>query len=287
MARDGSRLNKSANAGYGVHTPLTVREPLWLDSAGHFARHTRHHVRDRRRDDFHVILVLDGRGRVEKPGNPVDVSRGDVIGLWQGKHHTYRSDPERPWTVRWVHFAGRAATSLMQSTGFAPGRTVLRVSDARSAEAAHERVLANLYEKKAGYQERAGAHLYMMMTEIRCARLSAEVSDARTPAVAAMEFFNERLADDVSLEDAARHCGLSPFHFSRVFKAAIGMSPMAWFASLRVARAKELLRAGQLRVKEVASLVGYKDEYYFMRVFKKHTGLTPHRFSLMHTAESV
>jgi AraC family transcriptional regulator len=173
----------------------------------------------------------------------------------------------------------------MRATGFAPRRIVLGRRDLGRAAEAHELVLAHLIEKRAGYRARCGAYLYSMMTEVRCAGLAGAVGEARTPAAAAVEFFNEHLTDGVALEDVAAHCRLSPFHFARVFRRSMGVAPMAWFAQLRIARAKELLRTGLMRVKEVARRVGYRDEFYFMRVFKKHVGLTPSRFARMHVSE--
>jgi AraC-like DNA-binding protein len=50
-----------------------------------------------------------------------------------------------------------------------------------------------------------------------------------------------------------------------------------YFISIKIVKAKELLGRG-LAVKEVASRLGFKDEYYFSRLFKKKTGLSPSRW---------
>ena len=52
---------------------------------------------------------------------------------------------------------------------------------------------------------------------------------------------------------------------------------MDFITSLRISRAKQLLAEGK-SIKEVAALVGYSDVFYFMRIFKKVTGITPGQF---------
>ena len=57
------------------------------------------------------------------------------------------------------------------------------------------------------------------------------------------------------------------------------MPPMAYLTRLRLARAKELLRRGDMLVKDVAGEVGLQDPYYFMRTFKAHENVTPSQFA--------
>ena len=77
--------------------------------------------------------------------------------------------------------------------------------------------------------------------------------------------------------ELARECGLSISHFRRLFHDYTGRSPHEFILALRMAEAKRLLREG-VPIKQTASLVGYADVFYFMRVFRLATGLSPGRF---------
>jgi len=62
---------------------------------------------------------------------------------------------------------------------------------------------------------------------------------------------------------------------SLAFKDAMKMSPLEYLTLLRVERSKEMLRASELSIKDIAAEVGYYDASSFIRRFKQMTGVTP------------
>lgn len=73
----------------------------------------------------------------------------------------------------------------------------------------------------------------------------------------------------------AAQAGLSPEHFSRLFRRVNGQSPMQFIVSLRITHARHLLRESSLSVGEIADRLGYADVYFFSRQFKEQTGVSP------------
>ncbi|GMX64968.1 transcriptional regulator YesS [Paenibacillus elgii] len=82
---------------------------------------------------------------------------------------------------------------------------------------------------------------------------------------------------DLSLDQVAERCGLSPPYFSKLFKRIVGVSFIEYLTAYRIDRAKTLLQTTGLSVAEVAESVGYQPKN-FIRVFKKQTGQTPGQF---------
>lgn len=76
----------------------------------------------------------------------------------------------------------------------------------------------------------------------------------------------------------AARSGLPERSFSRRFKQATGMAPMAYVHALRLEEAKQMLEAGQDPVERIAAEVGYEDPGYFARLFRQHVGLTPAQY---------
>ena len=66
--------------------------------------------------------------------------------------------------------------------------------------------------------------------------------------------------------------------FTRKFTAATGITPKELLTQAVLNRAGNLLLRGNYRVREVAFELGFSNEFYFSRFFKKHTGMPPHRF---------
>ncbi len=72
--------------------------------------------------------------------------------------------------------------------------------------------------------------------------------------------------------------GYTPDHLRKLFFEATGQTPSEYLTSLRVKQAQQLMQLGGLNIKTVASRVGIEDPYYFSRVFKKVSGVSPTAF---------
>jgi AraC family transcriptional regulator len=92
------------------------------------------------------------------------------------------------------------------------------------------------------------------------------------------DYVRDRLAEDVPVETLAEVVELSPFHFSRVFKLATGMSPLQFVKRERIARAQQLIRETSRSLIEIALEVGYTSPSHFARVFRRVVGVTPTEF---------
>jgi len=91
----------------------------------------------------------------------------------------------------------------------------------------------------------------------------------------AMRHVADRLGEEITLEGLAAGAAMSPFHFSRAFKAATGLSPLQYVIRERMDVAAVLLRTTRLPVAEVAHRVGYEDASRFGRHFARRHGATP------------
>jgi len=88
-------------------------------------------------------------------------------------------------------------------------------------------------------------------------------------------YIEENFTWDISLEDAAEHCGLSSFYFSRLFKRKKKITFIDYLTNRRMEEARRLLADGGLSIKEISGMTGYSDPNYFTRVFKRVEGLSP------------
>jgi len=91
------------------------------------------------------------------------------------------------------------------------------------------------------------------------------------------EYLEAHYSENISLRQLAALTSRSPFHVARTFSRAIGLPPHAYLESIRIARARELLRAG-MSVVDTALTIGYPDQSHFTHRFRRHTGLTPGQY---------
>lgn len=89
-----------------------------------------------------------------------------------------------------------------------------------------------------------------------------------------IEYIKDAIETNLSLDELALNVNLSKYHFLRVFKERIGLTPHQYILTYRVQRGKELILKGT-QLNEVASVTGFSDQSHFIRSFKKIYGYLP------------
>ena len=93
-----------------------------------------------------------------------------------------------------------------------------------------------------------------------------------------MEYINLHLGDHISNDDLAANASMSISHLSKVFKKETGGTMTEYIALMRCKKAAGLLKKTDLPVQEISNYVGYSDNNYFVKVFKKIYDLTPSEY---------
>lgn len=92
-------------------------------------------------------------------------------------------------------------------------------------------------------------------------------------------YIQENYQQPLNTQNLSEHFNFSPAYLSKLFREYKALSPTEYITALRIDKAKELLlSSNNLKIKEVATLVGYDDSLYFSKVFKKITGISPKQF---------
>ena len=93
-----------------------------------------------------------------------------------------------------------------------------------------------------------------------------------------VEYLNQNLEEDISLEQCARHFNYNPNYLSRMFKKQFGKTYTEYVIDKKLKRCKELLSETELSIHEISVRLGYNSPQNFIRVFKKYTLLTPGQY---------
>jgi AraC family transcriptional regulator len=92
------------------------------------------------------------------------------------------------------------------------------------------------------------------------------------------DYINAHLDGDLKLVDLSALVNISPYHFLRLFKQSLGMTPHQYILQQRIDRAKYLLRSSNLDISEIALRVGFCDRSHLNRCFKSIIGKTPNQW---------
>ncbi len=93
-----------------------------------------------------------------------------------------------------------------------------------------------------------------------------------------IDYIEKHYHEHITLESVARLVYLSESYLSRIFHSETGQSFKEYLNSVRVEHSKELLLEEKIRIADIASEVGFEDQSYFTKVFKKYVGVTPNRY---------
>ena len=156
----------------------------------------------------------------------------------------------------------------------------MQAMDFSCAEYGLSRALAEIHEKKEGYQSALWAHL--IHTVFLLCRLyqqpKARPSRGEDPLPQVLSWMKTHLTEEIPLEKLSDIARVSPRHLDRLFMSRYQTTPKAYLVKLRMEKARALLQHTKKSVTDIAFECGYTDSNYFARVFRKNTGFSPQQF---------
>jgi AraC family transcriptional regulator, arabinose operon regulatory protein len=256
---------------------------LLVTDAGYFPRAANH---GRRRaggaPEAIVIVCVDGYGRCESLGRSTVVGPGHALVLPPSRPHVYLADPERPWTIWWLHATGTQVPELLSVIAPDGREALVELHDAYRAVATIDDAIA-CFERDETFPSliSASAAGWALLAQL-AADVVAGGPQRTEPVRQAQDYLRRNFAKPLSLAALARTAGLSPSHFSALFRAATGGGVVEYTKRLRMARARELLITSSRDIGDIAEAVGYPDAFYFSRQFRTVHGCSPSEYRSEH-----
>jgi YesN/AraC family two-component response regulator len=94
----------------------------------------------------------------------------------------------------------------------------------------------------------------------------------------AIRYISKNYASNITLNDVAEQVHLNPAYFSSLFKQSTGSSFKEYLNMVRIEESKRLLSNTDYSIMDISQAVGFEDQSYFTKIFKKYTGLTPREY---------
>ena len=228
-----------------------------------------------------IIVCAKGRGWCETDAGRFEITAGQVVILPPGERHAYGADVDEPWTLWWLHVAGRDLPEFLTAAGMTSEAPVRNLSDVYRVVALIGEVLHWMERDSttASLLASAGAawHLMALLASDRT------VGNGRSDVLdQAADYLREHFDEHVSVAELAAMARLSESHFAALFRRQFGYPVLQYQTQLRMARARELLDTTDRPIAAIANATGYPDSFYFARQFKKIHGTTPFRYRAQH-----
>lgn len=239
-------------------------------------------LRPKGRKDYQLLYIFSGKAYFTFHSfskKEVEIPAGHMVLYRPGQRQEYcyyaKDNPE----VCWIHFSGSQTAEILDKIGFFNSNTLFCGISFQYPEL-FRRMILELQLKRPCFEDLLVFYLEQLFTEIHRSQLefSAEKYRNQKEMEATVHFFNEFFTQTISIEKYARDHHMSISWFIRSFKHYMGMTPMQYITSIRINKAKELLKNTSCSVQEISSLVGYENPLYFSRIFRKHTGNSPSQY---------
>lgn len=133
----------------------------------------------------------------------------------------------------------------------------------------------DIYCKNARNFQQTMKLFYLFLNEFLKKILKKMQEKKGKPVEDACKYIDTHYGDNISLDELAEVLQLSPTYFSRLFKAEMDMGFLDYVTQVRLEKAKALLTDSNCSVKEISYQVGYSDDKYFSKLFKKQVGIKP------------
>lgn len=255
-----------------------VTAGLYVTDIGYF-HEAEHHYRDRPQGcDSHILMYcVQGTGWYELDGSkPQVVHAGDLVILPAYMAHVYGANAAEPWSIYWIHLRGEHASTYIELLLAHKISAIVPSKAPKWLELFHE-----CYDAlETGYSLQAMTYAsqitgYMLGMLAYGQGTGVSMISSKRAAEQSVQYMLEHLERGLTLKELAAQAQLSAPHYSQLFKQATGHSPIDYFLRLKIQHSCRYLDFTDWTVKQISSELGFKDPYYFSRLFSKMMGRSP------------
>ena len=221
----------------------------------------------------HCLFLTGGATQGVQAALALACRPGDAVLLDCHTPHAYRS--RQGWQALWLHFDGPGAAGYYRwiTRGGSP---VLHPADFAGLCGALGRIY-RLFE--AGLVPGEGLLAREVTAALGCL-LDPGPGAAPDPLDQVLYAITANLDKEMTVRELADLAHFSEYHFIRLFRARVGMTPRQYLIAARMERARYLLKATNLPLQAISEQVGYASDNVFCTQFKRRYGLTPTEFRL-------
>ena len=245
-------------------------------SGGHiFAQQGRAIQRNSGRPDYLLFYVAKGSEHMFL-NDEIKLTEGGFVIFRPYEKQIHIQKSSKTSEFYYVHFNAPKDFDLF---GFKSSFAYLNKPSAKVVDL-FEEILDELQSKKPAYEQVCVSKLFniMFLLKRKLEKSTHPLGQYTDKISFVIQKMNKEYEKNCSLEDYAKICCMSKYHFLRVFKHVTGCSPMEYRNSIRLEHAKDLLLDTKSSVDEIASAVGYTSAAYFCNAFKSKFGVSPGQY---------
>lgn len=239
------------------------------------------------RNHYIIHFVLSGKGTfcIQNPEQDsytdYPISAGQAF-LIEPRHliHYYADDLE-PWEYMWIEFDGIKAKEYLKQAGLTKEQPIYRTNVPLLDNPAYHH-LKTIVDNPQFLPSEVMGYAYLFFSSLIKTSLSAKkiptnnIQDFYVQST--VDFIEQFYMNDITIEDMAKNINLNRSYFSKLFKKATQKNPQAFLIQYRINKACEFLLSTKMSIAEIATAVGYSNQFHFTRAFKNIMNIPPQEY---------
>ena len=256
--------------------------PVYVTGMGE-SKSQRHIIRPCGFQSYHILYCRGGKGILKIENREYEIGSGDIFFFRPDIPHEYYPI-EEPWPTRWVTFSGNLIEDIIDYIGFGNSE-VFSLPNLADFDLQIDALSDMFWCSDLNKEIKTSGLMYKLLIKMNEYRNKTRDSGGMTmheryeKLSPVMDMIISNYKHDLSLEDMANIIGVTTNHLCRLFNQVYGTTPLKYLTQYRLNMAKHYLCSPQImRVKDIATEVGFKDPSYFISVFKRAEGMTPDEY---------
>ncbi|MGG2093538.1 AraC family transcriptional regulator [Bacillus sp. S13(2024)] len=232
-----------------------------------------------------LVFFTRGKGSIIIEKKRYEIKEGMLFYLCPDVLHSLELDTEEPICCVTVHFSYASVSfnenkwDITNEVELLPLHFAQELKDYYQIDTIFKKLVSSWDAKLPGYEFMTKTLLQQLLISIY---QNIKKQNRNYSASLKMEkiiaYMHQNINSKITLAELSEMVQLSPTYLSRTFKETTGYSVIDFFNKIKIDKAKELIIESNKKVKEVAQALGFADEFYFSRVFKKIEGISPSEF---------
>jgi len=260
---------------------MSKRLPFYIMDYGHYIAYTTYFTERQGVKNYLFLYTLSGMGTIKYLDKDYTLQPGQAVVIYCDNYHEYKTLSSENWDFLWFHFSGTAAKEYCKLLNKS-ALSVVNIKD----NIDFERMVKDLFASMGSSDIASCVTTSMYATNIMTRLITDCIDNSdnqkfvehKKDIETVIRFIQENFSNKVNIEEMAKIASMSKYHFLRVFKSHMGVSPYDYLLQYRISRAKELLKTTDFSVGEICTLSGFYDYNHFIRVFKREMGTTPAKY---------
>lgn len=229
------------------------------------------------------FIVVSGSGVLNYNGKEYSLSTSSCVFIDCRKPYSHSTNPDDMWTLQWIHFDGPEMNAIYSKYQERGGRAVFSPQDAVSDQI--EIVWQSLFDVagSADYMRDMliNQHLSTLLTLLMSESWHPEDQKhgkKRESLLDVKKWIDQNYDQKITLESLSSRFFINKYYLSKSFKEQFGQSLSSYILSIRITKAKQLLRFTDKSVEEIGLECGLGAAHYFSQTFKNVEGVPPSKY---------